>query len=52
MKYIRDLVIAGCLAVRFKRHWYMGKQCYALMLTEEEFDELQEVLDRMVKHEH
>jgi len=30
----------------------MGKQCYALMLTEEEFDELQEVLDRMVKHEH
>lgn len=53
MKYIRDLVIAGTFALRFKRHWYLGRHYYALMLTEAEFDELQEILNRtIVKHEH
>lgn len=51
MKYFRDLVIAGCLAVRFKRHWYLGRQYHAILLTDEEFDELQMMIDK-VTHEH
>ena len=48
MKYFRDLVIGGLLGVRFKRYWYMNKWYYTLMLTEEEFDHFQALLDEVV----
>lgn len=51
MKYFRDLVIGGRFGLRFKKYWHMGRHCYALMLTEEEFDRVQDILNR-VTDEH
>ena len=51
MKYWMDLVIAGRCVLRFKRHWYLGRHVYALMLTEAEFDAIQEKLDEIL-YEH
>lgn len=51
MNYLRDLVIAGRCVLRFKRHWYLGRHVYALMLTEGEFDAIQEKLNEIL-YEH
>ena len=49
MDYFRDLIIAGRCALRFRRHWYLGRQCYALMLSEAEFVVLQRAMDDILK---
>jgi hypothetical protein len=49
MNYFKDLVIADVFALRFKKYWYMGKQCYALMLTEDEFEFVQGSINDMLK---
>lgn len=49
MDYFRDLIIAGRCALRFKRHWYLGRHCYALMLSEQEFAVLQLAMNDILK---
>jgi hypothetical protein len=49
MDYVKDLIIAGRCALRFRRHWYLGKHCYALMLSEQEFAVLQRVMNDILK---
>ena len=52
MDYFKDLIIAGRCALRFKKHWYLGRHCYALMLTEREFEVLQRAMDEILTYEH
>ena len=49
MDYFRDLIIAGRCALRFRRHWYLGRHCYALMLSEAEFEVLQRAMNDILK---
>lgn len=49
MEYFKDLNIANIFFLRFKRHWYLGKNCYAIMLSEDELEELQKCLDDVFK---
>jgi hypothetical protein len=51
MEYFKELNIAGLLGLRFTRHWYLGKHCYAIMLSEEEFEELQGALDSVFEED-
>lgn len=52
MEYFKDLIIAGRCALRFRRHWYLGKYVYALMLTEKEFELMQKAMDEILTYEH
>ena len=52
MEYFKDLIIGGVMALRFRRHWYLGRHVYALMLTEQEFGKLQQAMDEILTYEH
>jgi len=51
MDYVKDLIIAGRCALRFRRHWYLGRHCYALMLDEREFAVLQKLMNDILKEQ-
>jgi hypothetical protein len=51
MEYFKDLNIANVFILRFTKHWHLGKHCYAMMLSEDEFDALQKDFDGVFKED-